>query len=618
MTKKQKNQLRRLILAGGLFVLALVLPKAQGWAWAYFVPVYLFIGYDVLLDAGRNILHGQYLDEQFLMAVATLGAWGVGEYPEAVGVMLFYQVGEFFQSYAVNKSRKSIADLMEIRPDYANVLREGSLMEVDPEEVAVGECIVIKPGERVPLDGVVTEGESLLDTLAITGEAVPRSIGVGQEIFSGCVNQTGLLTVQVTKAYGESTVARILELVENSADNKARSEAFISRFARWYTPAVVGAAVLLMVLPSLITGEWRTWVYRGLMFLMVSCPCALVISVPLSYFGGIGAAARKGILVKGSNYLEQMGKVQTVAFDKTGTLTTGELQVTGTYALPPVAPEELLRLAAAAEDFSSHPIAQALTREQRDLPPAGKVQETAGHGVTALVENKQVAVGSKKLMESLGIPCPEPQTPGTVSFVAMEGQYAGYIAIGDRIKPGAKEALEELQAVGVHKTVLLTGDRQSAGEALGRELGLTEARCELLPQQKVTALEELLQEPDRKGTVCYVGDGINDAPVLKRADVGVAMGALGADAAIEAADIVLMDDDPKKLALAVGIARFTQRIVKQNISFALVVKGLVLITSALGVTDMWMAVLADVGVAMLAVLNAMRCLRYTRNRLRLP
>lgn len=618
MTKKQKNQLRRLILAGGLFVLALVLPKAPGWAWAYFVPVYLFISYDVLLDAGRNILHGQYLDEQFLMAVATLGAWGVGEYPEAVGVMLFYQVGEFFQSYAVNKSRKSIADLMEIRPDYANVLREGSLMEVDPEEVAVGECIVIKPGERVPLDGVVTEGESLLDTLAITGEAVPRSIGVGQEIFSGCVNQTGLLTVQVTKAYGESTVARILELVENSADNKARSEAFISRFARWYTPAVVGAAVLLMLLPSLITGEWRTWVYRGLMFLMVSCPCALVISVPLSYFGGIGAAARKGILVKGSNYLEQMGKVQTVAFDKTGTLTTGELQVTGTYALPPFAPEELLRLAAAAETFSSHPIAQALTRGQRDLPPAGKVQETAGHGVTALVENKQVAVGSKKLMERLGIPCPEPQIPGTVSFVAVEGQYAGYIAIGDRIKSGAKEALEELKAVGVQKTVLLTGDRQSAGEALGRELGLTEARCELLPQQKVTALEELLQEPDRKGTVCYVGDGINDAPVLKRADVGVAMGALGADAAIEAADIVLMDDDPKKLALAVGIARFTQRIVKQNISFALAVKGLVLITSALGVTDMWMAVLADVGVAMLAVLNAMRCLRYTRNRLRLP
>lgn len=608
MTKKQKKALYRILVSGGLYGIALLLPKVQGWEWAYFVLPYVCIAYDVLIGAGRNIVHGQVFDEKFLMALATLGAWATGEYPETVAVMLFYQVGELFQSCAVERSRRSIGALMELRPDSARVLRNGDWEEVDPEEVEVGETLLVRPGERVPLDGVLVEGETLLDTVALTGEALPRHAAVGDSVPSGCVNTTGVITLQASKEYGESTVARILELVENSADNKAKSEDFIARFARVYTPAVVGAAVLLALIPSLITGDWHTWVYRALSFLVVSCPCALVISVPLSFFGGIGGAAKAGILVKGSNYLEKLGDMDCVAFDKTGTLTTGQLKLREVCPAEGVEEKTLLTLAAAAEAHSSHPIAACIREAAGAFPEATEVTEEAGYGVSAQVEGKQVLVGGSRLLKKAGIPVQEVQGAGTVSHVAVDGKYFGYIRIGDAPKAHAQKAVQGLKALGVKQTVLLTGDRQASGEALAKELGLDEVRCELLPGDKVTALEQIMA--DRAGkTVGYVGDGINDAPVLARADVGVAMGALGADAAIEAADVVLMDDDPAKLLQAVAIARRTGRIVKENIIFAIGVKVLTLIFSAVGIANMWWAVFADVGVAVIAILNALRCLQ---------
>lgn len=608
MTKKQKKALYRILVSGGLYAIALLLPKVQGWEWAYFVLPYVCIAYDVLIGAGRNIVHGQVFDEKFLMALATLGAWATGEYPETVAVMLFYQVGELFQSCAVERSRRSIGALMELRPDSACVLRNGDWVEVDPEEVEVGETLLVRPGERVPLDGVLVEGETLLDTVALTGEALPRHAVVGDSVPSGCVNTTGVITLQVSKEYGESTVARILELVENSADNKAKSEDFIARFARVYTPTVVGAAVLLALIPSLITGDWRTWVYRALSFLVVSCPCALVISVPLSFFGGIGGAAKAGILVKGSNYLEKLGDMDCVAFDKTGTLTTGQLKLREVCPAEGVEEKTLLTLAAAAEAHSSHPIAACIREVAGEYPEATEVTEEAGYGVSAQVEGKQVLVGGSRLLKKAGIPVQEVQGAGTVSHVAVDGKYFGYIRIGDAPKAHAQKAVQGLKGLGVKQTVLLTGDRQASGEALAKELGLDEVRCELLPEDKVTALEQIMA--DRAGkTVGYVGDGINDAPVLARADVGVAMGALGADAAIEAADVVLMDDDPAKLLQAVAIARRTGRIVKENIIFAIGVKVLTLLFSAVGIANMWWAVFADVGVAVIAILNALRCLK---------
>lgn len=608
MTKKQKKALYRILVSGGLYAIALLLPKVQGWEWAYFVLPYVCIAYDVLIGAGRNIVHGQVFDEKFLMALATLGAWATGEYPETVAVMLFYQVGELFQSCAVERSRRSIGALMELRPDSARVLRNGDWVEVDPEEAEVGETLLVRPGERVPLDGVLVEGETLLDTVALTGEALPRHAAVGDSVPSGCVNTTGVITLQVTKEYGESTVARILELVENSADNKAKSEDFIARFARVYTPTVVGAAVLLALIPSLITGDWHTWVYRALSFLVVSCPCALVISVPLSFFGGIGGAAKAGILVKGSNYLEKLGDMDCVAFDKTGTLTTGQLKLREVCPAEGVEETTLLTLAAAAEAHSSHPIAACIREAAGTYPEATEVTEEAGYGVSAQVEGKQVLVGGARLLKKAGIPVQEVQGVGTVSHVAVDGKYFGYIRIGDAPKAHAQKAVQGLKGLGVKQTVLLTGDRQASGEALAKELGLDEVRCELLPEDKVTALEQIMADHAGK-TVGYVGDGINDAPVLARADVGVAMGALGADAAIEAADVVLMDDDPAKLLQAVAIARRTGRIVKENIIFAIGVKVLTLIFSAVGIANMWWAVFADVGVAVIAILNALRCLK---------
>ena len=608
MTKKQKKNLIRILASGVLYAAALLLPKAEAWEWAFFIPAYILISYDVLWGAVKNLLDGRMLDERFLMSVATLGAWAVGDYPETVAVMLFYQVGELFQSLAVERSRKSIGTLMELRPDSARVFRNGDWEEVDPDEVEIGEKVLVRPGERVPLDGVVLEGDTLLDTMALTGEAMPRHAGVGDAVNSGVVNTSGVITLEVTKLFGDSTVARILELVENSADNKSKSEAFITRFARVYTPAVVVAAVLVAVIPSLITGDWNTWVYRGLSFLVVSCPCALVISVPLSFFGGIGGAAKQCILVKGSNYLEKLGDMHCVAFDKTGTLTTGKLYVHEVCPAPGVSQEELLKLAAAAEHHSSHPIAACIREAAGDYAPAEDVSEQAGYGVSALVAGKRVHVGGRRLMEQCGVEAPAVEAAGTLSYVEADGKYMGYVRIGDAPKAHAKEAIQGLRRAGVSHTVLLTGDRKASGEALARELGIDEARCELLPGDKVTALESIMKE--RPGQVVgYVGDGINDAPVLARADVGVAMGALGADAAIEAADVVLMDDDPSKLPLAVAIARRTRRIVKENIVFALGVKLLVLALTAIGITNMWGAVFGDVGVAVIAILNALRCLR---------
>ena len=618
MTKKQKKTRKRILTALVLF-LALELAEhlapdvLPGLAWPvlYLIP-YGIIGWDVLWRAIRNIKNGQVFDENFLMAVATVGAFGCGEYPEAVAVMLFYQVGELFQSVAVDRSRKSIAALMDIRPDYANIERDGELVQVDPEEVSVGDVIVVKAGERVPLDGTVLEGTSSLDTAALTGESLPRDVQAGDEVVSGCVNLTGVLHVKVNKPFGESTVAKILDLVENSSSKKAKAENFITKFARYYTPAVVFAALALAALPPLLgMGPWLMWVQRALNFLVVSCPCALVISIPLSFFGGIGGASKQGILVKGGNYLEALAQAGIVVFDKTGTLTKGTFEVTAVHPQQ-VSEGELLELAALAERFSDHPISRSIQAACQSAPDPNRVtdaKEIAGHGVRAVVDGKTVLAGNQKLMDQFHIPFEDAcHHVGTIIHVAVDGVYMGHIVISDQVKEGAKETLRDLKAAGMRKTVMLTGDSQAVGQAVARQLGLDEVHAELLPGDKVDQVERLLQSKGPKEQLVFVGDGINDAPVLSRADIGVAMGAMGSDAAIEAADIVLMDDDLKKLPVAVRIARKTLRIVRENIVFALAVKFLVLILSALGVANMWWAVFADVGVSVIAILNSMRML----------
>ena len=618
MTKKQKKTRKRILTALGLF-LALELaehlaPDAlPGLAWPvlYLIP-YGIIGWDVLWRAIRNIKNGQVFDENFLMSVATVGAFGCGEYPEAVAVMLFYQVGELFQSVAVDRSRKSISALMDIRPDYANMERNGELVQVDPEEVSVGDVIVVKAGERVPLDGTVLEGTSSLDTAALTGESLPRDVQAGDEVVSGCVNLTGVLHVKVNKPFGESTVAKILDLVENSSSKKAKAENFITKFARYYTPAVVFAALALAALPPLLgMGPWLMWVQRALNFLVVSCPCALVISIPLSFFGGIGGASKQGILVKGGNYLEALAQAGIVVFDKTGTLTKGSFEVTAVHPQQ-VSEGELLELAALAERFSDHPISRSIQAACQSAPDPNRVtdaKEIAGHGVRAVVDGKTVLAGNQKLMDQFHIPFEDAcHHVGTIIHVAVDGVYMGHIVISDQVKEGAKETLRDLKAAGMRKTVMLTGDSQAVGQAVARQLGLDEVHAELLPGDKVDQVERLLQSKGPKEQLVFVGDGINDAPVLSRADIGVAMGAMGSDAAIEAADIVLMDDDLKKLPVAVRIARKTLCIVRENIVFALAVKFLVLILSAVGVANMWWAVFADVGVSVIAILNSMRML----------
>ena len=628
MTKKQKQMVVR-IVAAFIMLIAIMVGEHTGLseriqphvllALICLVP-YLVIGYDILFKAARNIRNGQIFDENFLMMVATFGAFGVGEYSEAVAVMLFYQVGELFQGYAVGKSRQSISDMMDICPEYANIEEDGVLTQVDPDDVEIGTIIVIKPGERVPLDGVVVEGDSMVDTAALTGESVPRRATVGDDIISGCVNGSGTLKVRTTKEFDDSTVARILELVENASSKKAQVENFITRFAKYYTPVVTVGAVVLAIIPPIVlsvTGAgslgtlFGTWIYRACTFLVISCPCALVISVPLGFFGGIGAASKKGVLVKGSNYLEAVAELDTIVFDKTGTLTKGEFKVN---EVTPVQMESqgLLELAALAEGYSTHPIAASI-REAYGKPLAmervERTEEISGHGIHTFIDGREVYVGNAKLMNSLNLAFTESKSAGTVVYVACEGSFAGTVVISDTVKEGAREALAAMKHVGVKKTVMLTGDRKEAAEAVAAELGIDEVHYELLPADKVSQVENLLAALPEKGKLAFVGDGINDAPVLTRADVGIAMGSMGSDAAIEAADVVLMDDDVRKIASIVSIARKTLRIVKQNIVFALAVKALVLILGATGYANMWAAVFADVGVSVLAILNSMRTLR---------
>ena len=612
MSKKQKRMLARLVAAAVLFAAALPLPLTGLARLAVFLLPYAIVGWDVLWRAVRNIAHGQVFDENFLMALATIGALATGEYPEAVFVMLFYQVGELFQSYAVDQSRKSITALMDIRPDYANMEVDGQLQQVDPEDVAVGDTIVIKPGERIPLDGVVLEGSTTVDTAALTGESLPREAGPGDDVISGCVNLSGLLRVQVTRPFEESTVSKILDLVENASGRKAKAEHFITKFARYYTPIVVLAAVVLAFLPPLFTSiQWVESIHRALNFLVVSCPCALVISVPLSFFGGIGGASRDGILVKGGNYLEVLARAEIVVFDKTGTLTQGVFNVTAIH--PDDCSEgQLLELAALAESWSDHPISRSLKEaygKELDSARVSEAEELSGRGVRAVVDGHTVCAGNDKLMEDIGVSWHPCHRVGTTVHVAADGVYLGHIVISDQVKPDAKEAIAALKAQGVRKTVMLTGDAREVGEDVAGRLGLDEVHTQLLPADKVEQVETLLKQVSSKGALAFVGDGINDAPVLSRADVGIAMGGLGSDAAIEAADIVLMDDKPSKIAHAIAIARRTLAIVRQNIVFALAVKLLVLVLSAAGWASMWAAVFADVGVSVIAILNAMRCLR---------
>ena len=614
MTRKQKTMLFRIIIGAVLLIAAVLVPYDGPWRFLLFLPAYFTVGWDVLWRAVRNIAHGQVFDENFLMALATVGAFctgffGEGEYPEAVFVMLFYQVGELFQGYAVGKSRRSISSLMDLRPDYANLETGGEVEEVDPEDVSVGDIIVVKPGEKIPLDGTVIEGSSSLNTAALTGESMPRSVDVGESVPSGCVNLSGVLRVRVEKEFGESTVAKILDLVENASSKKARAETFITRFARYYTPAVVIGAVLLAVIPPLFMGGWGAWIQRALTFLVVSCPCALVISVPLSFFGGIGGASRQGILIKGGNYMEALAAVDTVVFDKTGTLTQGVFQVAEIHPVG-MAEKELLELAALSESWSDHPISRSLKEAwggELDRARVGEAKELSGRGVQVQVDGRTVCAGNRRLMEEMGVSCSESAEAGTIVHIAVDGAYAGYIVIADQLKPDSKEAISRLKERGI-KTVMLTGDSKAAGESAARELGLDEVHAELMPAGKVDRVEELLKKEQRGGRLAFVGDGINDAPVLSRADVGIAMGALGSDAAIEAADVVLMDDKPSKLSAAVRISRKTIAIVKENIWFALGIKALVLALTAFGITGMWLAVFADVGVMVLAVLNATRAL----------
>lgn len=610
MTKRQKKTLVRIILSGVLLVAAYFLPLEGWWRLPAFAVPYLLVGWDVLWGAVRNIAHGQVFDEHFLMGIATIGAFALQEFPEAVFVMLFYQVGELFQSYAVGKSRRSISQLMDICPDYANVRRDGELVQVEPDEVQIDDIIIVKPGEKIPLDGVVVSGSSSVDTAALTGESLPRSINEGDDVISGCVNLEGLLEVRVTKEFGQSTVSKILELVENSSAKKAKTENFITKFARFYTPCVVIAAVLLAVIPPLLLKlNWGEWIERALIFLVISCPCALVISVPLSFFGGIGGASRLGILIKGGNYFEVLAKADTVVFDKTGTLTKGVFKVT---ALHPenCTKEELIEAAALAESYSDHPIARSVKvayGKAVEQDRVSDVKELAGRGISAVIDGKTVFAGNDKLMNEAGVPCHACHRVGTSVHVAADGVYLGHIVISDEVKEDAKSAIGLLKTAGVNKTVMLTGDETAVGEAVAEELGLDEAYTKLLPADKVERVEKLLNEK-KSGSLLFVGDGINDAPVLSRADVGVAMGGMGSDAAIEAADVVLMDDKPSKIAAAVRIAKKTMGIVWQNICFALAVKLVVMVLGALGLANMWAAVFADVGVSVLAVLNAMRTL----------
>ena len=633
MNKKQKKWLKRILIALAIFFAVMALeelgvlaaifgePGALYASFALYLIPYLIAGHDVLLKAWRNIRHGEAFDESFLMAVATIGAFAMVAFPgaephmaEGAAVMLFYQVGELFQSYAVGKSRKSIAAMMDIAPDYANVERDGELVQVGPDEVAVGDEIVIKPGERVPIDGVIVDGASQLDTAALTGESVPRHVEVGAEVISGCVNMTGVLRVRTTKPFGESTVSRILELVENASEKKAHTENFITRFARVYTPVVTLAAVALAVIPPLAgMGAWSDWILRGLTFLVVSCPCALVISVPLSFFGGIGGASKIGVLVKGSNYLEALAEVDTVVFDKTGTLTSGTFSVTDIHPQDGTSAEELLALAAHAEAFSDHPIAVSIKQAytgQIDQADVEDAREESGHGVVATVQGRTVCVGNAKLMAEHGITCDACEFTGTILHVAADGRYLGHIVIADTVKDDAASAIRDLHAAGVERCVMLTGDRAEVAQAVARELGIDEVEAQLLPQDKVGKVEELLDTA--RGNLAFVGDGINDAPVLTRADVGIAMGAMGSDAAIEAADVVLMDDKPSNIARAVRLARRTMAIVWQNIVFAIGVKVLILVLAAFGIAGMWLAVFGDVGVAVIAILNAMRAMDVKR------
>lgn len=612
MTKKQKKQLYRILTAVLIFLPVLWIPMNETGKFIGFLVCYAVIGWDIIWKAISNILHGQVFDENFLMTVATVGAMCLGDYKEGVAVMLFYQVGELFQSYAVSKSRRSIAGLMDIRPDYANVVREGKETRVDPDEVLVGDVILVKPGERVPLDGTVLEGNSTLDTSALTGESMPREIGAGAEVISGCINQTGTLRIRVGRPYGESTVSKILDLVENASSKKSRSEAFITRFAKYYTPSVVAAAALLAVLPPLLMGQAFTpWIHRALAFLVISCPCALVISVPLSFFGGIGGASKCGVLIKGSNYPEALAKAETVVFDKTGTLTKGSFAVTRCYPQG-ISGERLLELAACAEKDSSHPISRSIVKAYgKDTERFGvtDVQEIAGHGISVSLDGKKVLAGNTKLMRLKNIPFQPIAEAGTVVYVAEDGKYRGAVLIEDEIKEDAASAVRELKKAGVRKTVMLTGDAKAVGEKVAEKLGLDLAYTKLLPADKVEHMERLLAETSEKGRLAFVGDGINDAPVLARADIGIAMGGLGSDAAIEAADIVIMTDEPSKIASAMGISRKTLRIVRQNIIFALGVKGIMLLLGACGIASMWAAVFADVGVSVIAILNAVRALR---------
>ena len=623
MTKKQKKMLIRIIIAA-VMLAALHFIPVTGWLrLALYLVTYVVIGCDIMKKAGQGILNGRVFDENFLMAVATIGAFALaiyeksGDYNEAIAVMLFYQIGELFQSYAVGKSRKNISALMDIRPDYANIEQDGQLVQVDPDEVAIGTVIVVQPGEKVPIDGVITEGRSTLNTSALTGESLPRDTQEGDEIISGCINMTGLLKIRTTKEFGESTVSKILELVENSSSRKSRSEDFIARFARIYTPAVCYSALALAILPPVIRlaggmdGQWEQWIYRALTFLVTSCPCALVVSIPLSFFAGIGGASKEGILVKGSNYLETLSRVKCVVFDKTGTLTKGVFQVTAVHHNE-MDEAKLLEYAALAECASSHPISKSLQRAYGrpiDRSRVTDIREFSGHGVTARVDGAAVAAGNSKLMEQLGIPYHDCHSVGTIIHMAVDGQYAGHIVISDVVKPHAKEAIAALHRAGVDKTVMLTGDTKRVAEAVAAELGVDEVRSDLLPADKVSKVEELLGQQRGKAKLAFVGDGINDAPVLSRADIGIAMGAMGSDAAIEAADIVLMDDEPMQIAKAIKISRKCIGIVYQNIVFALVVKFACLALVAIGLADMWAAIFADVGVMVLAVLNAIRALR---------
>lgn len=612
MTRRQKRLLFRIIIAAVLFAAGSLLPLGPTVEMGVFLVCYVVIGWDIVWKAVTNILQGQVFDENFLMTIATIGALILGEHSEGVAVMLFYQVGEWFQSYAVSKSRKSIASLMDIRPDYANVERNGKLEQVDPDEVNIGDTIVVKPGERVPLDGKILKGTSALDTSALTGESMPRDVEPGMEVISGCINQTGILTIQTTKMYGESTVAKILDLVENASDKKGKTENFISRFARYYTPIVVFAAIALAILPPLITGQsFSIWIYRALTFLVISCPCALVISIPLSFFGGIGGASKIGVLVKGSNYLESLAHTEAVVFDKTGTLTKGSFVVSQIKAIG-MKKEQLLELAAYAEDYSNHPISQSIKKAYNrkiDNRRISDVQEIAGHGVQAVIDGKPVLAGNTKLMTRENITFSPADAVGTVIYLACNGKYAGYIVIEDEIKADAPVAIKALKEVGVKKTVMLTGDADAVGKKVAHKLGLDQVYTELLPADKVDRVEALLKQTSEKGKLVFVGDGINDAPVLARADVGIAMGGLGSDAAIEAADVVLMTDEPSKISAVVQIARKTIRIANENIVFALGVKLLVLILGATGYANMWAAVFADVGVSVIAILNAIRAMR---------